>query len=203
MEVNINEAIVNIILYPSPEDWLQIRNDFLVSKRKDTDKIPSDKLKAKYLFSEHTPIYGLQYKWDFIDVPYWISNQIVRSHEGIFHIVSSQRNDIQKEYNRKKAPQDAPVNLRITGNPVAIMTTSRKRTCFTASPETRIYWLKFLEELKKVDPLLAKLCVKPCVYRGGICPEVFHDCKFNKSSAFDKEFEEYHDFIMSFTDKND
>lgn len=186
---------VKILNVPSDQDWLDIRNDFLASKRKSSTKSPSDELRLKYLFSEHSPLYGLKYRWQFIDIPYWVSVQITRSHEGINHIVSSQRNDIQFEYDRKEAPQDAPVNHLCVANPVAIMTTSRKRLCYTASAETRDVWKMFLVELEKYDPILTSLCVKPCVYRNGICPEVFSKCKFTKTGAYQTEWDKYMETI--------
>lgn len=124
-------------------------------------------------------------------MPYWISVQLSRSNIGIHHIVKSQRNDIQKNYDRRKAPQDALVTHRCVANPVAIMNTSHKRLCLTASTETRNVWGLFVNELKKVSPELSVLCVKPCVYRNGFCPEVFSACRFNTSSQFEIERIEY------------
>ena len=178
-----------IIEYPSDSDWLKMRNDALVSQGKKSEKVPSRDLKVKYLVSKHTPIYTLQYTWQWTNLPYWISVQLSRSNIGIHHIVKSQRNDIQKEYDRKKAPQDSPVIHRCVANPVAIMNTSQKRLCYTASMETRKVWGLFLEKLNEVSPELAVLCVKPCVAMNGFCSEVFSNCKFNTSSAFIKELE--------------
>jgi len=188
---------VEIIQIPNDDDWLKIRNDFLASKRKHSDVTPSSQLRLKYLFSEHSPLYGIMYAWEFHDLPYWISNQIVRSHEGFYPVVSSQRNDIQYEYDRRKAPQDALVNLRVTANPVAIMATSRKRLCLTASAETREIWGLFVQELNKYDPLLASLCVKPCVYKNTFCNEVFSDCKYYKTKKLQEELESYKNVISS------
>ena len=189
---NIKEITTcEIITYPTPDDWLTIRNDFLSSQRKTSNTPPSDSLKLKYLVSGHSPIYGLEYRWEWKNLPYWIAMHFKTHHVGIHQITSSQRNDIQREYDRRKAPQDAPVNHRCIANASAIIATSQKRLCLTASSETRVAWEMFLTELKKVDPLIVKLCVKPCVARNGLCPEVFSDCRWNTTQKFEDSVKEY------------
>jgi hypothetical protein len=188
---------IKIVDYPTEQDWIRMRNNALFTQRKSSDKSVSSKLKTKFLLSEHSPIYTIRWTVEFYDIPYWTSNQIVRSHEGFTPFVSSQRNDIQYKYDRRKAPQDANVNLRFDGNAEAIITISKKRLCLTASSETRVIWEKFIDELKKVSLELANLCVKPCVYRNGICPEVFSDCKYNCTKKFIKEVEEYRNIFES------
>lgn len=180
-----------IIDYPKENEWLKVRNDFLVSHRKTSDKPPSTELKLKYLASGHTPIYGLQFTWEWKDLPYWCSVHFSRHSIGIHHIVSSQRNDIQKEYNRKKAPQDSPVNHRCVANAASIISISQKRLCLTASSETRTAWGLFLNELEKVSPEIVKLCVKPCIFRNRICPELFSNCRYNTSFQFEEELKKY------------
>ena len=180
-----------IIDYPKDEDWLKIRSDALVSQGKVSNKVPSYDLKVKYLLSRHSPVYGLSYTFQFDNLPSWISVQLTRSSIGIHHIVKSQRNDIQKDYDRRKAPQDSPVSHRIVANPVAIMNTSNKRLCYTASLETRNVWKLFLDKLNEIAPELAILCVKPCVMMNGLCTEVFSNCRFNTTSQFNKEVDNY------------
>lgn len=168
-----------------------MRNDALVSQGRSSEKVPSYDLKIKYLVSEHTPVYTLEYTFEWQNLPSWISVQITRATVGIHHIVKSQRNDIQKDYDRRKAPQDAPVTHRCVANPIAIINTSKKRLCLTASTETRAVWGMFLKELEIVAPELSGLCVKPCVYRNGFCPEMFSNCKFNTSKQFYAELKKY------------
>lgn len=176
---------------PTESDWIRTRNNALFTQRKSSDKAVPSSLKTKFLVSEHSPIYTLHWTVEFYDIPYWVSNQLVRSHEGFVPFVSSQRNDIQKEYDRRKAPQDSLVNVCWEGNAEAILTISRKRLCLTASSETRQLWESFLEELKIVSPELYSLCVKPCIYRNGICPEIFSKCRYNQSEKFKQEADEY------------
>lgn len=182
---------VKLLRYPSDEDWLLARNDALETHRQETDKVPSRRLKTKFLASEHSPIRGLEYRWKWIDIPYWIAMHFRTHHIGIVHFISSQRNDIQKLIDRRKAPQDALVNHRIIINAQAIINVSRARTCFTASNETREAWDMALNAIKMVTPELYALCVPHCIYRNGICPELFSKCRYNESERFHARLEEY------------
>jgi hypothetical protein len=188
---------VKLIKYPTDEDWLIARNNALTTQRKESNIIPSAKLKTKFLFSEHSPIRSLEFIWEWIDLPYWQSVHFVRHHEGITHFVSSQRNDIQFEYDRKKAPQDSPVTHRCIANAQTILNISKARKCTNASLETRQAWQMFLDAIQPVAPELVSLCVKPCIYRNGICPEVFKTCGFNKTEKFQAEMRDYLDIINS------
>jgi hypothetical protein len=173
------------------------RNNALATHRQESFKVPSSKLKTKLLFSEHSPIRTLEYIWEWKDLPYFVSVHFVRHHEGVTPFVSSQRNDIQHEYDRRKAPQDSPVNHRCVANAQAILNISKARCCFCASQETRDAWKMFLDTLQPLSPELVTLCVKPCVYRNGICSEVFSKCSFNKSSVFNVELQKYLDIVNS------
>jgi thymidylate synthase ThyX len=184
---------INFIKYPEDNDWLNVRNAALTTQRKNSDIIPSSKLREKFLLAEHSPIRILEYIWEWIDIPSWVSVHIVRHHEGITHFVSSQRNDIQKEYDRTKAPQDAPVNHRCIANAQSLINVSKARTCMNASLETRQVWKLLINSLKEVSPELSNLCVPPCIYRNGICPEVFKHCGYNQTAKFEQECKIYRD----------
>ena len=186
---------VNIIYTPTKEDWLRARNNALTTQRKQSDKIPSSELKKKMIFAEHSPIRDLKVVWEWIDLPSWVSVHFVRHHQGIEHFVSSQRNDIQQLYDRRKAPQDSPVNHRCSANFQAILNISRARLCLNASAETRKAWNLFLEELFDYEPELVGLCVKPCVHRNGICPEVFKPCGYNKTNHYKMYQKVYNNYI--------
>jgi thymidylate synthase ThyX len=182
---------IEFIKYPTDEDWIIARNNALTTQRMYSAKVPSSELKTKFIVSEHSPIRSLEFIWQWIDIPYWVSVHIVRHHTGIDHYVSTQRNDIQKEYDRKKAPQDALVNHRCVANAQSILNTSKARTCTNASLETRQVWNLFLESLKPIAPELFALCVPPCIYRNGLCPEVFKPCGYNKTNKFQEKLLEY------------
>lgn len=193
---------VNIIYTPTEENWLRARNDALATQRKQSDKIPSSELKKKMIFAEHSPIRDLKVVWEWIDLPYYVSVHFSRHHQGIEHFVSSQRNDIQNLYDRRKAPQDSLVNHRCSANFQAILNISRARLCLNASKETRTAWNLFLEELFDYEPELVGLCVKPCIYRNGICPEVFKSCGYNKTDHY-KLYQKVYNNYIGFTKEDD
>lgn len=186
---------VVIVNAPTDQDWLNVRNDALFTQRKSTDKAPSSELKKKFLISEHSPIKDIFVRWEWYDVPYWIAMHFRTHGIGIVPFISTQRNDVQDLYDRRKAPQDALVNYRATANMLEILHISRARLCLVASPETTKAWTMFLQELYYHEPELVQLCVKPCVYRNGICPEVFKPCGYNKTEHYKKYQKAYNIFI--------
>lgn len=192
---------VELLSNPSDTDWLAVRNEALITRRQWSANVPSDTLKLKFLCSEHSPIRSLNYRWIWHNQKSWVATHIVRHWLGIQHFISTQRNDLQKEYDRDKAPQDSPVEHLCYANAQAILGISRARICLNASKETRQDWLDFIGMLRSVEPQLARLCVPPCIYRNGICPEVFNHCGYNHTPKFFREVEEYRNIFFSFEKK--
>ena len=89
--------------------------------------------------------------------------------------VSSQRNDRQDRYDRRKAPQDAPVNMDWFVNAEELITVAHKRLCNQASAETRAVVAEICRQVLAVCPEFDGLLVPLCVYRNGICTE-FKPC---------------------------
>ena len=186
----MDDLKVNIIKYPTNEDWLLVKNNALITMGKHTEKEPDYTWKIKLLKSEHSPIRNLEFVWEWINLPSWISVHFVRHKIGIEHFVKSQRNDRQGEYDRTKAPQDAPVIHRCWANAQSIINISQKRLCHKSANETRHAWGRLLYELSIYSPELFYFCVPTCVYRNGICPE-FESCGYNKTTAYKIEQEKY------------
>lgn len=107
----------------------------------------------------------------------------------IEHFVATQRTD-RTGINRDELEQGNLVNHECDANAQALINISRKRLCHCASPETRKAWQLVKDEVGKIEPELAKCMVKECVYRNGLCPEMF-PCGYNKSEAFEKELKDY------------
>ena len=186
----MSDLRVNIIKYPTEEDWLIVKNNALVTMGKHSEKLPDEAWKIKILKSEHSPIRSLQYIWEWENLPSWVSVHFVRHKIGIEHFVKSQRNDRQEDYDRKKAPQDYPVIHKCVANAQAIINISRVRLCNKASPETKYAWVAFIQELFKYSYELAQLCAPTCIYRNGICSE-FESCGYNKTAIYKKQQEAY------------
>lgn len=170
--------------------------------------------------SEHSPVRTQMFWVKFLGIPLYISTHLLRHHVGSTPFQLTCRDDrdggnpglpdrvakIAAEVIRGDAnsainmleslPGDVdrytPVNLGLFLNAQSIVDMSKLRLCMQAAAETRIVFNKFKEELEKVDPELAKMMVRKCVYRGGICGEP-RCCGFNNTPAFKNELKEYLD----------
>jgi CRISPR/Cas system-associated exonuclease Cas4 (RecB family) len=151
-------------------------------------KEPSDSWKKKMLLAEHSPIRQLIFKWKWIDLKFWISVHFVRHGTGISHWVRTQRSD-RTGTNRDELPQGALVEHECEANAQAIIYISRKRLCVQAAPETREAWKEVIEEIRKVDPVLADCCVPCCIYRG-FCPEL-KSCGWINTEKAQGDLKEY------------
>lgn len=172
------------------DKWQTIKNATLNTINLNKGKYPESEYKRRLLLSEHSPIRKLTIGWRWIDLKSWVSVHICRHKFGIDHFVSTRRTD-RTGTDRNELRQDELINHECEANAQAIINISRKRLCHCASPETREAWKKFLDEIVEPnEPELRSVCVKECVYRGGLCPEVF-PCGYNKTDAFKKELKEY------------
>lgn len=151
-------------------DWEEVVNDCRATvKKPPLGKEPSAEFKRRILMAEHSPIRDITVKFRWKNIPYWVAMHWKTHHWE--SRVNSQRNDRQKEYDRTKAPQDAPVDFIGDANVQNLIDTWRKRLCRQASPETRTYAEDFKEALREQEPEAASVLVPNCVYRG-FCPEM-------------------------------
>lgn len=98
---------------------------------------------------------------------------------------------------RNRAGRHALTNLSILVNAQSLIDMAKLRLCNMASPETREVFIAIKKKIKEVDPELASMLVRKCIYRGGICGEP-KCCGFNNNVVFNEEFKEY---INNFTSK--
>lgn len=170
-------------------NWKDVYRACLNTIGKETNREPSSEWKKKILMSEHSPIrkINVEGKWD--NLYYWVSNHFVRHKYGIEHFVSTQRTD-RTDINRNEKTQNSFVKHEFDCNIQSIINISRKRLCKCASDETREAWIKFLDELNKVEPEIVSVCVPECIYRNGLCPE-FYSCGYNKTRKFEEELKVY------------
>lgn len=162
---------VNLISYPSADDWMEVKRTAFETVGKEAETPPVNKWKSDILEARHSPIRELRFMFDLIDVPYWVSVHLCR-HKHAQPYVRSQRNDRQNDYDRTKAPQDAPVNMGWSMNAEELMIVANKRLCMLASPETREVVRMMCDEVIKVCPEFAPYLVPMCEYHGGICHEM-------------------------------
>jgi thymidylate synthase ThyX len=163
---------VELVKHPLAEDWMLCKQCALVTVGKNAITCPSIEWKHQILEARHSPIRVLNFMFR-LEVPYWVSVHLCR-HIHSQPFVRSQRNDRQSDYDRKKAPQDAPVTMLWYMNAEELMVIANKRLCKQASEETRQVVKMMCEEVLKVCPEFEELLVPMCRY--GKCHEFF-PCK--------------------------
>lgn len=94
------------------------------------------------------------------------------------------------EWLEKNADRNTKVNLSLLVNAQSLIDMAKLRLCTCAHPETRDAFSQIKQEIAKVDPSLASMMVRKCVYRGGICGEL-RCCGYNKILAFQSELATY------------
>ena len=184
---------MNITLRNYKDNWQDVKNATMNTIGKDRGAYPSSDWKRRLLLSEHSPIRKLHIGWKWSDLKYWVSVHLVRHKYGIEHFVSTQRTD-RTGISRDELPQNSLVNHECEANAQALINISRKRLCNCASPETRQAWQQVKSEIALVEPELASVMVKECVYRNGLCPEMF-TCGYNKTKLFEEELKEYTNIV--------
>lgn len=178
-----------IDMFKNEDNWQDVKDSTMNTIGKDTGVYPNNEWKRKLLMSEHSPIRRIKIYWRWKDLKYWVSVHIVRHKIGIEHWVTTQRAD-RTGVNRDESPQGSLVNHACEADAQALINISRKRFCYCASKETREAWHEVKDRVALVEPELASVMVKECVYRNGLCPE-FKSCGYNQSDAFKLELAKY------------
>ena len=177
-----------IDIFKHEDNWQDVKDSTMNTIGKDTGKYPTSSWKRKLLLAEHSPIRRIRFYWRWKDLKSWVSVHFVRHKIGIEHWVKTQRTD-RTGVDRNELPQGAFVDHACEADAQALINISRKRLCTCASPETRVAWMEVKNKVKEVEPELASVMVKECIYRG-FCPEMF-GCGYDKTEAFQKELNEY------------
>ena len=181
--------------------WDTALESALWTVHKEGGKEPSDAWKAKACVAEHSMLADVRFVIEMRNIPSWVSQHIAR-HDAFaghnirdskeIHYVGTSRTD-RTGVDRNKLSQDAPVNHRMHLSAKDLITISRLRLCTCASKETREVWKAVLDELAKTEPVLAKMCVPNCIYRG-FCPE-FTTCGYTSTQKYAKELIMYRNAI--------
>lgn len=153
-------------------NWIEVKNVCRTTMNKEhTDKEPTDNFKTNLLIAEHSPICKLTVSWLWKNMKSWVSVHFVRHWLGWNKFVSTQRTD-RTGIDRNKMPQDTPVVYAGEANAQALINVAKKRLCFQASNETRLYMEDLKSTIKnEVDKNIALVMVPSCIYRMG-CPEM-------------------------------
>ena len=97
----------------------------------------------------------------------------------------------------ENADRNTKVNLSLLVNAQSLIDMAKLRLCNCAHVETRAVFNRIKQEIAKIDPSLASIMVRKCVYRGGLCGEM-RCCGFNNSPAFQIELAGY---LSNFNEK--
>lgn len=187
-------------------DWSDVLDSCrtTVNKEDINKKSVTSDFKHRLLLSEHSPIREIFLKWKWSNLMAWVSEHFVRHKVGVDHFVGTRRTD-RTGVDREKLSQCEGRDHRCTANQQTIINMSKKRLCYQASLETRQAWMFFLDSIKEDHPELVKVCVKECVYRNGLCPEI-KSCGYNTNEKtrhlFEQELREYTEIIRNQVNPN-
>ncbi len=162
---------VELLEYPGEREWMEVKRRALVTIGKHPVNPPDMEWKRRILMARHSPIRYLRFSVLFEGIPYWLSGHLTR-HVHAQPYVKSQRNDRQDEYDRNKAPQDAPVDMIWDLNGESLLIVANKRLCSTAAPETRQAVQRMCDLIEDACPEFRGLLVPMCGYTGR-CYEMY------------------------------
>lgn len=162
---------VELIRVPTDEDKLLCKMCAFATEGKDTDVLPTDDwLRNRMLKPRHSPIRELKFVFRFTNLPAYISTHFAR-HIHSRPYIQSQRNDRQRNYDRRKAPQDAPVIMIWSMDAEELMIVMNKRLCAMAAEETRTIVKAMRPLVLSHAPYMSGMMVPMCEYHNGICYE--------------------------------
>lgn len=162
---------ITCIEYPTEQDWLACKERALVTVGLNVKNAPDENWKKSILKARHSPIRRLRFSFKLEGIPSWVSVHLVR-HIHAQPYVRSQRNDRQSNYDRTKAPQDAPVDMIWDMNAEELMVIANKRLCNQASEKTREVVRLMCNEVLKTNPEFKDFLVPMCAYVGE-CKEMY------------------------------
>lgn len=159
------------IEHPTEQDWIACKERALVTMGLKVKNAPTEEWKKSILKARHSPIRRLRFSFYLEDVPTWVMTHLVR-HVHAQPYVLSQRNDRQDNYDREKAPQDAPVKAIWDMEAEELMIIMNKRLCKQASEKTRNLVQMMRDEVLKTNPEFEPFLVPMCKYVGE-CKEMY------------------------------
>lgn len=121
-----------------------------------------------------------------------LANALNGAQNGDYDFLESVLSDAIDELKwlQGNADRYTPVNLGIFVNAQSLIDMSKLRLCAQASAETRVVFQTIKAKVWEIDPSLAALMVRKCVYRGGICGEP-KCCGYNGTQTFKTELSSY------------
>lgn len=164
-------VVINLIRVPSEEDMMLCKKCAFATIGKDAKKLPDNEWLHDIMEARHSPIRELHFAFEFIGLPSSIATHFSR-HIHARPYIQTQRNDRQNNYDRRKAPQYAPVKMIWCMEGEELQIIANKRTCMLADRDTRIVAQALCDLVDYNVPYCNGLLVPMCVYHGGVCHEM-------------------------------
>ena len=130
----------------------------------------------------------VEYDIYLYDIPSFVATHLVRHHVCCEKFVVTNRED-RRNINPEEVNRLTPVDMMMTCNAQPLINISRKRLCTCASKETRDVWQAVKNAIAEIDPVMARMMCRECIYRG-LCPEM-SPCGFVYSKKYEEELAEY------------
>ena len=158
--------------------WRWVKEMALTSihKKSIEGKEITSKWKFDILMSRHSPIRELTIRIKADEMKRWIADQIVRHVIGTQSSMGTMRTDRGSKPRSEQTMEDLTC-LYQSYNAESFINMMETRLCVgCVSKETREIVEALRDEVEKVEPELAYMCVPSCVSRGG-CKESFTKCE--------------------------
>lgn len=169
------EVTINLIRIPSEEDTLLCKMCAFATIGRGTNIPPGYGWLHAIMDARHSPIRELHFAFEFVGLPSYIATHFAR-HIHARPYIQTQRNDRQSGYDRRKAPQDAPVRMIWCMEGEELQIIANKRLCKLADPATRIVTQALCDLVEYHVPYCAGLLVPMCEHNGGVCHEFRGGC---------------------------
>lgn len=171
-------------------DWDEVYDSALFTQRKEVlDKKPTSKWKLKTCYASHSILRDLMFSIKIENVESFVISHLIRhKKEYTQPYVQTLREDLTGISN-ESVTRLTKNGVKFVLNAKSIIDISRVRLCNKASKETILVWKAVLEELKKIEPELVKVCVPQCIEKG-FCTE-YKTCGFDKSKTFNLDRVEF------------
>lgn len=172
---DVRVVTINLIRIPSIEDMKLCKMCAFATIGKETGEIPVNKWLHDIMEARHSPIRELHFAFEFVGLPSYIATHFAR-HIHARPYIQTQRNDRQSNYDRREAPQDAPVRMIWCMEGEELQIIMNKRLCNLADPATRRIADAMRQLVEDNVPFCEGLLKPMCEYHGGVCHEFRGGC---------------------------
>lgn len=162
---------INLIRIPTEQDVMLCKACAFATIGKETDQCPTNEWLYSIMEARHSPIRELHFAFEFIGLPSYIATHFAR-HIHARPYIQSQRNDRQHNYDRRKAPQDAPVRMIWCMEGEELQIIMNKRLCNLADLATQCIAEAMAMLVERCVPYCEGLLKPMCEYHGGVCHEM-------------------------------